>query len=48
MLSSGVRVKYPTKPLSRFVLSDQMDFRIRVDDWNRIFFVYGFSLPGFV
>ena len=48
MLSSGVRVKDPTKPLSPAVLSDQMDFWIRVDDWNRIFFVSGFSLPGFV
>ena len=49
MLSSGVGVKDPTKPLSRDVLSDRMDFRIRVDDyWNRVFFVCGFSLPGFV
>ena len=48
MLSSGVRVKDATKPLSRVVLSDRMDFRIRVDDWTWIFFVRGLSLPEFV
>ena len=40
MLSSGVRVKDPTKPLSWVVLSDRMDFRIRVDDIETGYFLY--------